>query len=116
MTAIDRLLEEFEGISAEQPFEVTVRSGSKRLPILVDFGTIIVRSSLGDVEKLEEEYGCEIRGAGGNYRVTPKVVKEIIERDGFLASFCDENREKLRSWFKSRGVGLLKVILEGVEG
>jgi len=110
---LEKILRAFEGVTTTQPLEVNIKFREKRMKILVGLGEIIVCSNISGAEKLGEIYECKIiKNGGRSYRIVPNVVRDIIKRDGVLASCCDEHREKLRKWFKENGVELLRVLLE----
>jgi len=115
MTAHKFVLDAFDGTLETQPLEVVVRVGNLRKSIFVGFGEIRV-PILGirqNLEEIEKKCKCKIRKVGSRYVVIPNVVGEIIKKDGFLCSVCDEHRRKLRDWMKEYGAFVVRKLLEG---
>ena len=110
----EKVLKAFDGTLDTQPLEVTVKLGErKKKMIFIGMGEIRipVMKDVEDFERLEKEHECRIVRNGSIYVVTPKVVSEIIEKDGLLCSACDEHREKLREWMINHGVYVIKYLV-----
>ena len=111
----EKVLEAFDGTLDIQPFEVTVKLGERRKAVLIWMGEIkipLIKDIDGkQLEKLEKEHECTIIRSGRGYKVTPKIVSEIIEKEGLLASICEEHRKKLREWMINHGVYVIKYLV-----
>lgn len=110
----EKVLKAFDGTLDTQPLEVTVKLGERKKKIFIGMGEIripVIRD-VEDFEQLEKEHECRIVRNGSIYVVTPKVVSEIIEKEGLLSSACDEHREKLREWMINHGVYVIRCLVE----
>jgi len=110
----EKVLKAFEGTLETQPLEVRVKLGDKRKKMFVSMGEIRIPAmkDLVDIEMLEEEYECKVARHGKLYIVTPKVVKEIINKEGVLSSYCEEHRRKLREWMQNHGIHVMRYFIE----
>ena len=106
----EKVLKAFDGTLDTQPLEVTVKLGERKKMIFIGMGEIRIPliKEVEDFERLEKEHECRIVRNGSIYVVTPKVVLEIIEKEGLLSSACDEHREKLREWMVNHGVYVIR--------
>ena len=109
----EKILKAFDGTLETQPLEVTVKLVERKKKIFIGMGEIRIplTKEVEDFERLEKEHECRIVKNGSIYVVTPKVVSEIIEKDGLLCSACDEHREKLRERMINHGVYVIKYLV-----
>ena len=109
----EKVLKAFDGTLDTQPLEVTVKLGERKKMIFIGMGEIRIPliKEVEDFERLEKEHECRIVRNGSIYVVTPKVVLEIIEKEGLLSSACEEHREKLREWMVNHGVYVIKYLV-----
>jgi len=108
------VLKAFDGTLERQPIEIAVRIGESRKKLYVGMGEVRVpkADSNVNVEELEKTYRCTIKETVNGWVIVPNVVRELIEKDGFIASCCDEHRRALRSWMEEQGAELLKILLK----
>lgn len=106
----DKILKAFDGTLNTQPVKVRIKFYEKRWVAFVGMGEIRIPTSKTGIgiEQIENECKCKIKRNGSGVSVIPNVVSEIIERDGFLSSACDEHRSRLREWMKNYGIRVLR--------
>lgn len=107
---LQKILEHFTGVALPQPIVLTIRYRSKAMRVVVDIGSLKVKSyalQFGKKKYIEENYECYVVQKGQFVEIIPKVFDEILRKNGFLSSFLEEHREKLREWFLTKGVKLL---------
>mgnify|MGYP000554195570 CR=1 FL=1 len=110
----EKVLKAFDGTLDTQPLEVTAKLRERKKRIFIGMGEIRIPviKDVVDFERLEKEHECRIVRNGNIYVVTPKVMSEIIEKEGLLCSACDEHREKLREWMVNHGVYVIRRLVE----
>ena len=115
MTASTTVISAFTGRAENVPLAVNVKYKGKKKKIFVLFGSIHIpfktNVSEEDLKHLEENCGCVVKPTGNGWIVTPKVVSEIIGKDGALCSHCDNHREALEDWMNEHGGVVVKTLL-----
>lgn len=100
MAVSKRVVDSFIGNAGS----LSVKLKNTRHTLRVQFGDIKIPKSAvkGDVDwgAIEKKHSCFVKDMGIYYSVTPKCVKEIIKRDGFLSSIDDKHKEELRKWIE----------------
>jgi len=97
--------------------EISVKIRGTDCKLYVFFGGIRIPDELvgnlkpEELENVGRKYDCIIKRKSKAYEVIPHVVREIIERDGVLASYSEEHAAELENWLRDCFISLLSELV-----
>jgi len=104
-----KVIDAFTGRGVEDPISINVRLKNRKVKIYVGFGLIIIpKIEISNKKELETYFDCVILDKGNKYWIVPKIVGEIVEKEGVLSSASDRHITLLKKWLIEKGIFLLK--------